>query len=574
MAVADKWTVARALDEIARYIELSDPNPFRARAFQRAARAVENLEGDITGVARSDALYKTPGIGKAIGPIITELVETGASPYLEEMRARYPPGIFDLLGVPGLGLKKIGVLHQTFGIGSLDELEQAAREGRLAKLRGFGAKTEAKILDGIEKARRRESLFLLPTGLEIGEAMRERLAAIDEVDDAEVVGSVRRRLEVIRNVNLAVATRNREAVITALAGVLDQWQQLDDDTWKGTVRNEIDVLFHFSDPKDFGRTVLRTTGAVDFVAAFEAKVPGTGAARTEEQLFEKGGIAFVEPERRETADDLRRKKRGRLVEHNDLRGTFHVHTTYSDGRNTLREMLMASRERELEYVGISDHSKAAYYAGGLTEDRLREQQSEIARQEKEVAPLRVFRGSEADILPDGNIDYDRKTRRKFDFIVASIHSRFNMTPDEMTERILRALDDPDVTFLGHLTGRRLLSRDGYSMDFDRVFERAAERGVIMEINGNPQRLDLDWRRIGRALDLGVVFSIHPDAHSIAELSHVISGTWVARKAGLSPKHIFNTRPVEEVEEYLRQRKTTVSAPSPRASGEKVPRSGG
>ncbi|HUP45104.1 MAG TPA: helix-hairpin-helix domain-containing protein [Thermoanaerobaculia bacterium] len=572
--MADKWTVARALDEIARYIELSDPNPFRARAFQRAARAVENLEGDITGVARSDALYKTPGIGKAIGPIITELVETGASPYLEEMRARYPPGIFDLLGVPGLGLKKIGVLHQTFGIGSLDELEQAAREGRLAKLRGFGAKTEAKILDGIEKARRRESLFLLPTGLEIGEAMRERLAAIDEVDDAEVVGSVRRRLEVIRNVNLAVATRNREAVITALAGVLDQWQQLDDDTWKGTVRNEIDVLFHFSDPKDFGRTVLRTTGAVDFVAAFEAKVPGTGTARTEEQLFEKGGIAFVEPERRETADDLRRKKRGRLVEHNDLRGTFHVHTTYSDGRNTLREMLMASRERELEYVGISDHSKAAYYAGGLTEDRLREQQSEIARQEKEVAPLRVFRGSEADILPDGNIDYDRKTRRKFDFIVASIHSRFNMTPDEMTERILRALDDPDVTFLGHLTGRRLLSRDGYSMDFDRVFERAAERGVIMEINGNPQRLDLDWRRIGRALDLGVVFSIHPDAHSIAELSHVISGTWVARKAGLSPKHIFNTRPVEEVEEYLRQRKTTVSAPSPRASGEKVPRSGG
>ena len=237
-----------------------------------------------------------------------------------------------------------------------------------------------------------------------------------------------------------------------------------------------------------------------------------------------------------------------------LRGTFHVHTTFSDGRNTVREMLEASRDRGFDYVGISDHSKAAYYAGGLTEERLREQQSEIARQEKGVSPMRVFRGSEADILPDGSIDYDRKTRRKFDFIVASVHSRFNMTPEEMTDRLLTALDDPDVTFLGHLTGRRLLTRDGYSMDFDRVFERAAERGVIMEINGNPQRLDLDWRLIGRALDRGVVFAINPDAHSINELSHVISGTWVARKAGLSPKHIFNTRSVEEVEEYFLNRK--------------------
>ncbi|HEU4523143.1 MAG TPA: PHP domain-containing protein, partial [Thermoanaerobaculia bacterium] len=264
---------------------------------------------------------------------------------------------------------------------------------------------------------------------------------------------------------------------------------------------------------------------------------------------------FVEPERRETADDLARKKRTRLVQTTDIRGTFHVHTTYSDGRNTVQQMLSASLERGFDYVGISDHSKAAYYAGGLTEERLREQQAEIARVAKTVKPMRVFRGSEADILPDGTIDYDRKTRRSFDFIVASVHSRFNMTPDEMTERILLALDDPDVTFLGHLTGRRLLTRDGYTMDFDRVFERTAERGVIMEINGNPQRLDLDWRLIGRALDRGVTFSINPDAHSIAELSHVISGTWVARKAGLSPKHIFNTKDVEEVQEYFAARKT-------------------
>lgn len=554
MAAVDKWTIARTLDEIAQYLELSDPNPFRSRAYQRAARAVENLEGDVAKLAAGGDLYKTPGIGKGIGPIIAEVLETGSSRYLDELRSQYPPGIFDLLRVPGLGLKKIGVLHSTFGIGSLDELEEAAREGKLAKLRGFGAKTQQKILDGIEKARRRESRVLLPTGLEIATLIRQRLAQIDAVEDAEITGSVRRKLEVVRNVNLAVSTGDAERVAAELTGYLDQWQPLDDTTWKGVARSEVDVLVHFSEPKAFGLTVLRTTGSAEFVAAFQNKAARISTARTEEQLFEKAGLAFVDPERRESADDLRRRRRPSLVEPSHLRGTFHVHTTFSDGRNTVREMLEASRERGFEYVGISDHSKAAYYAGGLTEAKLKEQQAEIARHETDVAPMRVFRGSEVDILPDGTLDYDARTRAKFEFTVASIHSRFNMPADEMTERILRAMDDPDMTFLGHLSGRKLLVRDGYSVEYERIFDRAAERGVIIEINGNPYRLDVDWRHIGKAVDRGVIFSIHPDAHSIAELSHVISGTWVARKAGLTPRHIFNTRGVEEVEEHFRQRK--------------------
>ena len=559
MALVDKWTVARALDEIARYLELSDPSPFRARAFERAARSVESADREIAEIVKAGDLYKTSGIGKGIGPIIIDLVETGSSSYLEDLRKQYPPGIFDLLRVPGLGLKKIGVLHATFGIGSLDELEAAASEGRLAKLRGFGAKTQTKILEGIEKARRRESQFLLPVGLEVGALMRERLATIDAVDDVEITGSVRRRLEVIRNVNIAVATGDRAAVAAELPRFLDQVAEVDEDTWKGVARNEINVLVHFAKPRQFGWTVLRTTGTRDFVTAFEKKGAAVPAARTEEALFEKAGIAFVEPERRETPDELRRKRRPSLVEAEDLRGTFHVHTTFSDGRNTVREMLDAAKARGFEYVGISDHSKAAYYAGGLTEAGVREQQGEIAKQEPAVEPMRVFRGTEADILPDGTIDYDEETRSGFDFIVASIHSQFGMPRDEMTARILRALDDPRVTFLGHLTGRLLLSRDGYTVDFDQVFERAAERGVMIEINGNPRRLDLDWRHIGRAVEMGVTLSIHPDAHSIAELSHVVSGTWVARKAGLTAKQIFNTRTVEEVEEYFAARKKKVSA---------------
>jgi DNA polymerase (family 10) len=563
MAVADKFAVARVLDEIAQYVALGDPNRFKSRAFERAARSVENLDEDIRELVASGRLLSTPGIGKAVAAIIKELIETGQSRYLDDLRKQYPAGIFEMLRVPSLGLTKIALLHEKLGIGSLDELEAAAREGRLAKLHGFGTKTQTKILEGIERARRRESQFLLPTAIEAGERMRGRLARIKAIEDAEIVGSVRRRLEINRNVNIAVATRDRDAAIEGLQRLVDHFETIDDHTFKGVLQSEIDVLFHLARPDDFGATVVETTGSREFVEALRAKIPKGRRikARTEEQFFEKIAVPFVEPERRESAEDLKRKKRPNLVEPSDLRGTFHVHTTFSDGRNTVLEMLTAAKDRGYEYVGISDHSPTAFYAGGLTVERLRQQHAEIDKHEPAVAPMRIFRGTEADILPDGSIDYGDEILSTLDFVVASIHSRFQMQKDEMTERILKALDNPYVTILGHLTGRRLLSRDGYSVDYDRIFERAAQRDVCIEINGNPQRLDVDWRHIGRAVERGVTFVINPDAHSIAEMSHVISGTWVARKAGLTPRYILNTRSVDEVEQWLSQRR-----PSPTGRG--------
>lgn len=549
----DKFTIARMLDEISRYVELSDPNPFKARAFEKAARAVENIEGDIASVNLADV----SGIGKATGQVIEEILASGKSEYLEELRAQYPAGIFELLRVPKLGLKKIGQLHKELGIGSLDQLEEATRNGSVAALKGFGAKTAETILQGIAFARMRESQFLLPVGLEAGELIRERLAEHDEIDNVEVSGSVRRRLEVIRNVNLVVATKKRERVVEILSELVADLEALDDSTYKGVIRSELDVLFHLTTPNEFGSTLLRTTGNDVFLEEF-GTIP---KAKTEEDAFEKAGYVNVEPERRESGDDLKLKKRPRLISHDDLRGTFHVHTTFSDGRNTMLEMLTAARDRGWEYVGISDHSKVAYYAGGLNEDKLKLQHAEITRDEKAVAPMRVFRGTEADILPDGTMDYGAKILSKFDFVIASVHSQFNMDIDAMTERILTAMDDPHVTFLGHLTGRKLLSRDGYSVAYDRIFDKAAERGVMIEINGNPNRLDVDWRHLRNALDRGVTFGIHPDAHSVGEYNAVITGTWVARKAGLSPKHIFNTKSVEEVEEFLRARRKRGAAGS-------------
>ena len=552
----DKWEIARALDEIAGYVELSESNRFKATAYERAARAVTALDRDLAELAASGDLYEVSGIGKATGKVIEEMLGSGRSSYLDELRKQYPPGIFDLLRVPKLGLRKVGILYSQLGIGSLEDLEEACRTGRVAKLKGFGEKTQQKILDGVAYARKRQSHFLLPYGLDAAESLRKRIAELDEIEDAEVSGSVRRRLEVVRNVNIVISTSNLARVTKALEKFVDRFELLDPQTIKGLERNEMEVFFHLAKPADFGSTLFRTTGSADFVSAFGDVAP----ASEEEEVFRRSKVPFIAPERRESAEDVKRKRARKLIRLEDLRGTFHVHTTYSDGRNTVAEMLGAARERGFDYVGISDHSKAAYYAGGLDEQRLAQQQAEIAKESKAVKPMRVFRGTEADILPDGTIDYDTDTLTTFDFVIASVHSRFAMAKDEMTERILRALQNPSVTFLGHLTGRLLLTRDGYTMDFDRVFEEAGRQGVMIEINGNPNRLDIDWRLVQRALDRGVVFSIHPDAHSIREYNALTTGTWVARKAGLSPKEIFNARTAEEVEEHFKQRR-----PSPRSA---------
>ncbi|HKO03003.1 MAG TPA: PHP domain-containing protein, partial [Thermoanaerobaculia bacterium] len=418
---------------------------------------------------------------------------------------------------------------------------------------------------GIDVARTRTSQHLLPFGIALGDSLREQLASIAAIEDTEVTGSVRRRLEVIRNVNIAIAARDPAKAIAAIRKrkIIDQIEEVDDNTLRGVAREEAEVLLHIVTPDNFGTCVFVTTGSKEFVAAF----PKLPKARTEQELFEKAEVPFVDPELRENADALKRKKRVTLIQPSDLRGTFHIHTTYSDGRHSVLQMLESARERGYEYAGISDHSPAAFYARGLSEEELKRQHADIDKARKEVAAMHVFRGTEADILNDGAIDYGPKILAKLDFVVASIHSRFGMDKSEMTARILRALDDPFVTFLGHATGRKLLTRDGYTFEFDRVFDRCAERGVIMEINGNPYRLDLDWRHIGRALDRGVVFSIHPDAHSTREMDYVVTGTWVARKAGLSAKQIFNARPLEEVADYLAaRRKHAMSsggqAPSP------------
>lgn len=569
--MADKRAVARVLDEISRYLELTDADRFRAIAFRNAARSIDNLDDeDLQGLAEGGRLTTIPGVGKAISPVITEVMTTGRSQYLDELRQGYPPGIFDLVRLPGLGLKKIGVLHRELGVGSVDELALACRENRLIVLRGFGAKTQARIAQGIVALSSDLRKFLLPAGIELGERLAAEIRQLPGVRRAELAGSVRRRLEVIRNINLCVEADSVAPVLEEIAslGSLASVQK-EKEILRAELGNRIAVEIVVSPPGSWATNFLFTTGSESFVQSVVSKAAKKGfdlssdgmrkqrrkvAVQSEEEIFDRLGLPFVEPELREDRWRDDSFPPAPLIERADLRGTFHVHTTYSDGRATLREILDAARDRGLSYIGISDHSVTASYARGLTDDRLREQHEEIDRLQKTFLPMRIFRGTEADILPDGSVDYGQAILSRFDFVIASVHSQLKMPEAEMTARIIRAIRNPFVTFVGHLTGRILLSRPGYSIDHAQIFDAAAEEGVMIEINGSPHRLEIDWRLLQEALQRGVRLSIHPDAHSTDTLDNLDNGTWVARKGGLRREDVFNTLPLAEVERHLEARK--------------------
>jgi DNA polymerase (family 10) len=382
--------------------------------------------------------------------------------------------------------------------------------------------------------------FLLARGVEAAESLERHLLDFEGLDAVEISGEVRRRLEVITTVELCVSAKRPAEALRAIAdrGVL-AGAQMEESSVRGSARHDIPAVIHVCRPAEFSERLFITTGSGEFVEAADGK--------------SRGRADKVPPELRESADWLRRPV-PTLVRLEDIRGTFHNHTTYSDGRATLEQMLTAALERGFEYVGISDHSKTAAYAGGLTEDRVEMLRAEIDSLRERFAPMRIFFGTEADILAGGGIDYADELLATFDFVVASVHSHFTMPTEEMTARIIRATENPYVTFLGHLTGRLLLAREGYSVDHERIFKAAVANGVIMEINGNPRRLDVDWRHMQRGIELGAVFSIHPDAHAVAEYNYLQSGVWAARKGGLEARHVFNTLGVDSVASHLENRR--------------------
>lgn len=572
--------VAGVLAEIATLAELRGENPFRTRAFAAAARQLEGSDADLEALAAAGELTALPGVGPGIAEVIRELVETGASRMHEELRATVPPGLFDLLRIPGLGAKRIHKLHEALGVDSLDALQAAAADGRLAALSGFGAKTAAKLLDGVAFVRATQGRRRYPAALELAARVADWLRTQPGVRAAEIVGALRRRMEVVDAAELLVCADDADDALrrfAALNGVAAVLHAPDGERAAVRMGDGLEVRLRCAGPDAWVAAVVHGTGSDEHLRQLAARAAERGLAlderglrggdgpvrlEREAELYAALGLQYVPPELREGMGEVEAAAAGalpRLVELADLRGTFHCHTTASDGRATLAEMAEAAAARGWAYLGIADHSRSAAYAGGLSPAAVRKQHAEIDAWNRAGGRARLFKGIESDILSDGSLDYPDDVLAGFDYVVGSVHSGFQMSERQMTDRLLRAVESPHLTMLGHPTGRLLLMRDAYPVDVRAVIDAAAAHGVAIEINADPHRLDLDWRHVRYAAERGVVIPINPDAHSTAGLDSVAYGVNVARKGWLEPRQVLNTWTADEVETYLAERKQKLEA---------------
>jgi DNA polymerase (family 10) len=568
-----KHAAAQALESIASILELKGENPFKVRAFSSAAHALESYPGELAQALESGELAGLKGLGRATLEVVSEVVRTGQSSTLAALQREIPAGLVEMLRISGLGATKIRALHQQLGITTVAELEAAARDGRLAGLPRFGDKTAQRILRGIEFLRRTSAFRLSHHAARAAERLRAAVEAIGGVERVEVAGSVRRRAEVVRDVDLVVAWRGTAADLVARLGAAATAAAAS-DAWSASLRLEDDTPadVYLAPPERFGHALLWATGSrqhLEGLAAHAAargyRLDRDGLWRGEEQvpcpdepaLYAALGLAWVPPELREGGQEVARAAAGtlpRLVERGDLAGVLHCHSVSSDGTNTLAELAAATRAAGYRYLGITDHSQAAAYAGGMSGEEVARQHQEVDALNREDDGFRILKGIEADILADGALDLGPDVLDRCEFVIGSIHSRMEMDEATMTQRVLRAMDDPHLTILGHPTGRLLLSRDPFRIDMHAVIARAAERGVAIEINGDPHRLDLDWRLCAEARDAGVAMAIGADAHSLAGLENTELGVGVARKGWLEARDLLNARDAEGFLAHARSRR--------------------
>lgn len=576
-----KDDVAAALDEIGTLLELKGENDFKCRAYHTAARTVSQLDGDLRQLVAANRLGEVRGVGEALREKIATLATTGRLPYLEELRASLPAGLFDILKLPGVGPKKVRALYDRLGVDSIEKLKAACDAGEVAKLKGFGDKTQQRIQEGIAFRDTVGQRVLYSKAAPLGQALLDRLKAMPGVIRAEVCGSLRRRRETAKDIDIVLSAADPKPVMDAFVTLPEVIQVTGHGERKSSVvarlplgRSEVvlNADLRVVTDEQFPVAVLHFTGgqahnirlrqrAIDrgyllneyALAGADGPVP----VRTEADVYAALGLAWMPPELREDTGEIEAAERGEvptLVEAADVRGVFHNHTTSSDGTATVEEMARAAKRLGLEYVGIADHSQSLTVANGLSPDRVRLQWAEIDAVNKSVKGVRVLKGTECDILEDGRLDFPDDLLAGFEYVVASVHSYFGLDEDAQTARVCRALAHPAVTMLGHATGRLLLRRPGYKLDLERVIRTAAEHGKMIEINAQPDRLDLDWTWVKRAKAAGVTIVINPDAHDPDSLGYYVYGVNVARRGWLTKDEVFNTRPVGEVLAELARRK--------------------
>lgn len=582
----DKNQVASLLEQVATLLTLKeDSNPFEARAYENAARTISALDGDIEQLTREGKLKGLPGLGSTIIKRIEEVVNTGRMALYDELLTTTPQIKLDLMRIQGLGPKRINALYNQLHINSITDLEIACKEGKVAPLPGFGKKTQDKILQGIASLAQHAGRFLYPVAEEEAEHIRAALATLPEIVRMQVAGSLRRKRETVKDIDMVASVKDdaSDEVRRKIMDFFTSQPSVQAVTGKGDTKSSVILstgiamdlrvvndsqfpytLHHFTGSKEhhipLRRHALSMNMTINDYGLFQGKEPHLELVpcKDEADMYAALGMAYIEPELREDMGEIEAALHGtlpKLVQESDLRGVLHVHSTWSDGQNTIRELAEACIARGLTYLGMTDHSKTAAYAGGLTEEALRRQLEEIDRLNEEYAGrLRILKGTECDILKDGSLDYADDVLASLDFVVASIHSNFNLSPEEQTRRMLRAISNPYVSIIGHPTGRILLGRAGYDLDIEAVIDAAAARGVCIEINASPSRLDLDWRYLHRARDKGMKIPIDPDAHTLEGLDDMRYGIGVARKGWLRASDVLNTLPVEKLLDFFQEQR--------------------
>jgi len=566
-----KRDIARILYEIAFFLRLNQANPYKSAAYGRAARALLLSPYDQEKLLEDDTLTDISGIGRSTAAVIRELLMTGRSSLHRRVKGSYPASLVELGRVPGLRAKQIRRLYEEGRIRSVADLQTACRNKALRCIKGIGPKMQEKIERALGEFRRGQGYRLYGNVLEEASMVETNLTAIRGVKQINMAGALRRKMEVINALNFVIAWPEDLETAAFLDG-LHSIPNITDAVIAGTRRvtavspTGLPITMTLSPPADYGFHLFVETGSDEHVAQLSKMFATKGAPTwneirrrvknfSEQAIYRAAGVPFIPPALREGRGELAMTDVDleRLIEPEEIQGFFHFHTTYSDGSGTLEDMVVAARDRGYRYVGISDHSQSAFYANGLKEPRIRQQWKEIEGLQEKYPEIHIFKGIEADILPDGTMDYPDELLCQFDFIIASVHSRFNLSEADQTRRVCRALANPYVTMLGHPTGRLLLSRPGYRLNMMEVMETAARHAKVLEINGSRHRLDLDWRDIRLGKAEGLKFSVNPDAHAVDELDNVALAVNVAQKGGLQVEDIVNTRPLSAMKAFLEKR---------------------
>ncbi|MBD1386343.1 DNA polymerase/3'-5' exonuclease PolX [Mucilaginibacter rigui] len=551
--------IARMLRLLSQLMELNEVNPFKIKSIANAAFKVDKLPFPLAGKTVEE-LEKIDGIGKSLAAKIAELLETGTMAELQEMLAATPEGVVEMMGIKGIGPKKVAIIWKELGIENVGELYYACNENRLVEAKGFGLKTQEEIKKVIEFRMAGNGKFLYAQVEKEAKDLMEEIRGIFPDALKHIAGEFRRLDEIISELVIVIGSLNQQVAYEALAE-LDTLQNvvLNGTHISAELKNGLLVDIICVDKADYYYELFVNTGTTEHVEKVLSRInTPLEQPETEEVIYQKAGLAWMQPELRDGITFIEKAAENKLptlISYHDLKGTLHNHSTWSDGVNTLEEIALYCRdELKLQYLGICDHSKSAFYAKGLSIERVLQQQEEIDHLNKKITGFHIFKGIESDILNDGSLDYPEEILKKFDFIVASVHANLKMQEDKATARLIKAIENPFTTILGHPTGRLLLSRKGYDIDYKKVIDACAANNVVIEINANPVRLDLDWRWHQYALNKGVMLSINPDAHRNSGFHDMHYGINVARKGGLSKEMCLNALSLDEISKVFEKKR--------------------